>query len=267
MGKIMRLYLVLFLILIIGINDTFAGTIDPDTPDHKYVEFGKEFNSVGKICGTYQDGIEFCASCVVISPYTVLTAAHVVNNYKKVKVIINDKDYEISECLIYKEYKKLPDGDIAICYSKDQIKLDFYPPLYEKSDEVGKQCIISGYGSQGTFLSTSLDFDGKKRAGTNTIDKILVLSLTKDGKETSYESDLLICSPSRTKDKDKTPLEFSIASGDSGGGLFIDNKLAGIHSSILWKTKPKNDSKSRYESESGHTRISKYKKWILDNSK
>lgn len=261
----MRLYLILFLTFIIGINGAFAGTIDPDTPDHKYVEFGKEFKSVGKICGTYQDGTEFCGSCIVISPYTILTAAHVVNDYKKVKVIINDKDYEISECIIYAEYKKFNDGDIAICYSKQPIKLDYYPELYEKSDEVGKQCTISGYGSHGTFLSISLDFDGKKRAGSNTIDKILVLSITKDGKDIPYESDLLICSPSKTNDKDKTSLEFLIASGDSGGGLFIDNILAGINSGLF--KNPKHINTTKYGMESGHTRISKYRKWILDNTK
>lgn len=249
----MRLYLVLLLALFFNINGTFAGTIDPGTPDSKYVEFGKEFKSIGRICGTYQNEIKFCGSCVVISENIILTAAHVVQNYKTVKITVEDKDYEIIKCIWPKEFDDDAFGksDIAICYSKDPIKLDFYPPLYADEDEAGKVCTLSGYGMKGNFNTGATESDSKKRAGSNKIDHI--------------EKDLLICSPS--KPKDKTSLEFLIGSGDSGGGLFIENKLAGIHSCVMWDTKNKNASNSRYGSESGHTRISKYRKWILDNSK
>lgn len=251
----MRLYLAIFLTLCVSINVTLAGTIDPTTPDTKYVEFGKEFKSIGRICGTYQNDTKFCGSCVVISENIILTAAHVVQNYKVVKVTVEDKDYEITKCVWPKEFDDSVFGksDIAICYSKDPIKLDFYPSLYEADDEVDKVCTLSGYGMKGTFSSGAVNSDQKKRAGSNKIDYI--------------DRDLLMCSPSKPGDKDKTALEFLIGSGDSGGGLFIGNKLAGIHSCVLWDTKNKNASNSRYGSESGHTRISKYRKWILDNSK
>lgn len=251
----MRLYLVLLLALSFNINGTFAGTIDPETPDHKYIEYGKEFKSIGKICGEYKNGTLFCGSCVVISPNTILTAAHVVENYKTLKVILEDKDYEITKCIWPKEFDNNLFGksDIAICYSKDPIKLDFYPSLYEAEDEVGKECTLSGYGMKGTFNTGATSSDLQKRAGSNKIDYI--------------EKDMLMCSPSKPQDKDKTALEFLIGSGDSGGGLFIGNKLAGIHSCVMWETKDKNATNSRYGSESGHTRVSKYRKWILDNSK
>jgi len=253
--KTMRLYLVLFLTLIISISQIFAGTIDPGTPDNKYVEFGKEFKCVGKICGTYQDETKFCGSCVIISPHVILTAAHVVQNYKIVTVTIEDKDYEITKCIWPKEFDSnfFGKNDIAICYSKDSIKLDFYPELYDHEDEIGKICTLSGYGMKGTFNTGAVSSDNKKRAGSNRVDYI--------------DRDLLMCSPSKPNDKDKTSLEFLTGNGDSGGGLFIANKLAGIHSCILWNTKNKNANNSRYGSESGHTRISKYRNWILDNTK
>jgi secreted trypsin-like serine protease len=59
-------------------------------------------------------------------------------------------------------------------------------------------------------------------------------------------------------------LEFLIASGDSGGGLFIDNKLAGIHSCVMTVGK---NPQSKYGEESGHTRISNFIEWIEDNRK
>lgn len=251
----MRLYLLLFLVLSFNIGGIIAGTIDPDTSDTKYVEFGKEFKSIGRICGKYKDDTLFCGSCVVISSNVILTAAHVVENYKTVTVTVEDKEYEIIKCIWPKEFDNSVFGksDIAICYPKEPIKLDFYPSLYEAEDEVGKECTLSGYGMKGTFNTGAVNSDQTKRAGSNKIDYI--------------DRDLLMCSPSKPNDKDKTKLEFLIGNGDSGGGLFINNKLAGIHSCVMWDTKNKNATNSRYGSESGHTRISKYKKWIMENLK
>jgi secreted trypsin-like serine protease len=70
------------------------------------------------------------------------------------------------------------------------------------------------------------------------------------------ERSCLICSISGGK---KTELEFLIASGDSGGGLFLDGKLAGINSFVSAEDGKTNSS---YGDESGHTRISLYREWI-----
>jgi hypothetical protein len=67
---------------------------------------------------------------------------------------------------------------------------------------------------------------------------------------------MLICS---LKHGQKTSLEFLISHGDSGGGLFIDSKLAGINSCVFAEDKSLN---SDINDESGHTRISINKKWI-----
>ena len=64
--------------------------------------------------------------------------------------------------------------------------------------------------------------------------------------------------PSKNNER-MTELEFLIGSGDSGGGLFLDGKLAGINSCVLAIDKKPN---STYSDESGHTRVSKYIDWI-----
>jgi len=54
-------------------------------------------------------------------------------------------------------------------------------------------------------------------------------------------------------------MEFLIASGDSGGGLFIDKKLAGITSCVMTTD---GNTDSNYNDERGHTRISQHINWI-----
>ena len=68
---------------------------------------------------------------------------------------------------------------------------------------------------------------------------------------------MIVCSVQGTKNQ--TSLEYLIGHGDSGGGLFIDKKLAGIHSCIYT-----GDGKldSSYKDYSAHTRISIHKNWI-----
>lgn len=230
---------------------TFAGTIDPNTPDSKYIDYGSQFHCVVGICGVETDGGLFCASAVIIDKHHILTAAHVVYQSDICFVTVKDKKYEISKVVVHKDFTETSFGvgDIALGYCEKDFELDFYPKLYESDDEVGKICSVAGYGLTGTFESGAKTSDGKKRAGSNMID--------------SVDYDMLICTPSRRNHKDYTALEFFLASGDSGGGLFIDGKLAGINSCII--SSNGSSPKSRYNEEGGHTRVSKFIKWINDN--
>ena len=60
---------------------------------------------------------------------------------------------------------------------------------------------------------------------------------------------------------DKFPLEFMIAPGDSGGGMFIGNKLAGINSFLMAADKKPDGT---YGDEAAFTRISLYVDWIAE---
>ncbi len=222
-----------------------AGTIDPQTPDEKYVEYAKDFHCVLKICGEYQDDTPFCASAVAIKPNWFITAAHVVKNHKTVLVKISKENvYEAERIICHKDFEEKIFGfnDIALGYVPKDIGLKFYPEIYDNNDEIGKICSISGWGNTGDFSTGAVRHDGKRRAGSNKIDVV--------------EKNLLICTPSISN---RTSLEFLIAQGDSGGGLFIDNKLAGINSCVMAVDKKPN---SNYSDESGHTRLSLFKNWV-----
>jgi len=232
---------------------SFAGTIDPQVSDKKYIEYGEKFAYVGKLCGTYSDKTMFCASAVAIDDHNLLTAAHVIKGASKCYFTVNGKDYCVEYITYHSDFDndKFGYGDIAIGHIEESLDLKIYPSLYESDDEEGKLCSVAGYGITGNFISGANHSDNKKRAGSNTIDYIT--------------ADLLICSPSKPG-KFHTSLEFLISSGDSGGGLFIDGKLAGINSCVMSDgSKPK--LLSTYGTESGHTRISKYLQWIKDHKK
>lgn len=227
-----------------------AGTIDPNIDDKKYVVYGEKFDCVGKICGSYQNKTQFCASAVAIDDHHILTAAHVVNGSVSCIVTFGDNEFCLDKVIVHKSFtdNKFGVGDIAIGYSEKSFKLKSYPDLYDKDDEVTQTSSICGYGFYGTFVSGAKKYDNLKRAGFNRIDDIL--------------ADMLICNASKPNDKYKTEMEFLIASGDSGGGLFIDNRLAGINSCIMAVDK---SPSGKYNDESGHTRISKYLSWINEN--
>lgn len=228
----------------------FAGTTDPKVPDSKYLEYGAKYECVVPIYGNCECGKGggkphmFAASAVVIGKRWIITAAHVVNKTSGVKIKVREKEYEIPRIVVNNHYKEESMGtyDIAMGESKEDIDLDFYPDIYEEKNEVGKIVGICGYGMTGTFSTGAVRSDNKKRAGSNMVDHI--------------ERHVIVCSATKGV---KTELEFMIAQGDSGGGLFIDGKLAGINSFVVAEDKKTN---SDYGDECCHTRVSIFSHWI-----
>lgn len=228
-----------------------AGTIDPTVSDTKYVEYGKKHECVVEIGGEYpeqkigESKTYFTASAVIVKPKIVITAAHVVEKATNMYIKLRDDRIKIKLAIILKAYdsSKIGPFDIAVCYLEQDAFIDFYPELYDKDDEVGKICSISGFGMTGNHRYGAKVHDGKKRAGSNKIDEIF--------------SGMLVCS---VNTRPHTSLEFLIASGDSGGGLFIDQKLAGINSTIM--THKGGILNSDMQDQSCHTRISIHKRWI-----
>lgn len=225
-----------------------AGTIDQNVPDSKYIEYGKKHESVVKIEGNYDNekNTYFYASAVVIKPRWLLTAAHVIKGSKNCRVVIGNKTIPIDFIAQHSLYQENVFGkyDIGIGHLEQDADIGFYPELYTKNDEVGKICSMAGYGVTGTFQSTERKVDNLKRGGSNIIDSI--------------DRDLLICS---LKDGTRTNLEFLICHGDSGGGLFIDKKLAGINSCVFTEDKKLD---SNIDDWSGHTRVSIFVDWIKE---
>jgi secreted trypsin-like serine protease len=234
----------------------FAGTRDPNTPDSKYVEFGQQFPGVVKIKAKAKCTNPECklkeheqfGSAVIIGPNWILTAAHVVHGTTN-QVIIKDDgtEYPLQHLIVHDEYveEKVGWNDLALGYSPTEFKLDFYTPLYTEQDEMGKAITIAGYGIQGTFTSGANPekSDQKKRAGHNVVD--------------AHADAVLFCSP--TAGRTRMPLEFLITPGDSGGGMFIGNKLAGINSFLLAADKKTDGT---YGDEAAFTRVSLYTHWV-----
>jgi len=227
-----------------------AGTIDPGTPDQRYLDYGDKHECVVPIhgdcnCGEHDSKPhQLSASAVVIGKRWIVTAAHVVKNATNVRVVVNGKDHHMRRMIVNKDFKEdiLGMNDIALGESESDMVLDFYPELYESDDETGKVASICGYGVTGNFSTGFLRSDGKKRAGSNVIDKV--------------ENHVMVCTVEGSR---KTSLEFMIAPGDSGGGMFINTKLAGINSYVTAADgKPNSD----YGDECCHTRISVFAPWI-----
>ena len=237
--------ILLFLLLFCLNSSCYAGTTLPDKNDKEYCEYSKIYPCVSKIhCELNK---QVCsASAVIISPDWGLTAAHVVKDASNFRIEYKEKKIIINKVICHKDFKEEIFGknDIALIHFEEKINLDFFPELYSENDEVGKECDISGFGIAGTFLTGARIFDNKQRAGTNLIDYI--------------DKDLLVCTANKNK---PTRLEFISAHGDSGGGLFINKKLAGINSCVMAVDKNPN---SDFGDESGHTRISIHRLWIKE---
>jgi len=234
----------------------WAGTRDPHTPDARYLEFGQQFPSVvffsavgpcdNPNCPRQGDEHEQYGSAVIIRPHWVLTAAHLVKNTHSQKVRKDSGvEYPLQHVIVHREYD--PDNigwhDVALGYSAQDFALEFYTPLYTDTDELGKKITIAGYGVHGTFVTGGQHADGKKRAGHNVLE--------------SAERAVLVCTPSRGSNR--LPLEFLIASGDSGGGMFIGNKLAGINSFLMATNQRPTGV---YGNEAAFTRLSLYAAWV-----
>lgn len=240
----MRQILIIIVAMFVSISSIQAGTRHPDIPDSRYIEYGKKFRCVSRLIGRYKNKQEYAASAVIIRPKVILTAAHVVVNSQECYAVLDGKKNSIRKIVMPSDFQEDIFGynDIAIGFTEDEFELDFYPELYSEKDEVGKTSAISGFGIFGTFETGSEEYDGRRRAGSNRVEYI--------------DRGLLVCIPDSNN---ITSLEFLIASGDSGGGLFINKKLAGINSCVM-ATDDVTDSS--YTDESGHTRVSDHFDWI-----
>lgn len=241
----MRTWIAVIVAIVYGV--CLGGTRDPSVSDKSHLDYGSDFHSVVKVegkcgCGQGKEHM-FAASGVAISREWVVTAAHVVKGNKDVFVKIGDKKFPADEVIVHEDFVESGIGhsDIALCRCSGDFGLDFYPGLYEDEDEVSKVVSVAGYGTSGSFSTGAVVSDSQRRAGSNIVARA--------------ERDVIVCVLSDRK----TKLEFLIAPGDSGGGLFIGNRLAGINSFVMAED---GKTDSDYGDESAHTRVSKFAPWI-----
>jgi hypothetical protein len=226
----------------------YGGTRDPATSDQRHLDYGAQFRCVARLTSSKGGRIQM-ASCVILSPFFAITAAHAVAGCDPGEVITDDgRRREVVQIFVHPDYDEdtLGTRDVAVVRLGQPVSLDFYPGIYSRQDEIGKVVSIAGYGISGTFATGANISDGKKRAGSNIVDGEL--------------KGLLTCSIQGGR---RTTLEYMVSPGDSGGGMFIGNELCGINSLVL--SPPGRVPLGQYGDESGHARLSQpeVRDWIL----
>ena len=257
-----------------------AGNIRDDRSDSDYLALGSQSKySVGGATFQFGAGI---ASGTLISPRWVLTAGHVVDStttsQHRFKVGLNLSTATIYTASTYFPHPSWNRNNIPGGFDLGLMKLsspvtEWTPAArYTRSDEVGQLGTSVGFGLHGTGSSPNGTLDGNRRAGQNTIDAL---------GDTAYGGNSAILAadfddPDNADGKnpfgspDPVNLEYCVASGDSGGGMFLDvggtTFVAGVHSFVDAFDPPVGDGtdNSSYSDTYGSTRISAFNSWIDD---
>ncbi len=261
----LRLRLLCIIILLCCCSETQAGTIRHDVSDSAYLSLAAEsqFDSVGQFSGT-TSSFSFLASGVLIANDWVLTAGHVVDSATSLMFSIGGVDYTGDSWISHPGWTGdlLAGFDIGLVHLSSVVAGIDPATRYTGSQERSSVGTSVGFGLTGTGLTGITTADGLKRAGTNRIEAQIgngiLLSDFDNPAKPPVKSDNVFSSPK------PTALEFLIAPGDSGGGLFLDDKflgwvLAGIHS---FGAEFDGMLDSDYGDVSGHTRVSIFNAWI-----
>ena len=212
-----------------------SGVISHCDPDERYLEFAQDYPSVIKI--TTEKG--FCSG-VIIDKEWIITTKHSVQYKENVKIIFRDQEFAPQKIIYHKSI------DVALIkVNLPDINNSEIAKLAPLNDMINAVCQIVGYGKTGNGDTGATVYDLKKRAGNNIViaedDSFINFRFTKD------------CN---------IKLKILIAHGDSGGGVFVDNKLVAINSFVSAKDGDKSPD-STYGDISGHTKISKIYNWIM----
>jgi secreted trypsin-like serine protease len=240
-----------------------AGTIRDDRNIDSHKLLAAEYPSVGRLL--LNDKTELCSGTLV-DPNWVLTAGHCIytkesGQAKQATFQIGSKSYEADTATYYQNWdgvEATKGYDIGLLKLTSPVTNITPANLYKGSTEVGEVAAYTGFGRTGDGVTGATKSNtGTKLAGANVIDgygsdfysnwsnRVLISDF-----DSPSESTNLFGSP--------TPLdlEYSIAPGDSGGGVFIDGSLAGVNS---FGSK---DNNAKYGSFIGATRVSPYVSWI-----
>ena len=187
--------------------------------------------------------------CTLIAPQWVLTAAHVVHHMSagSGRVRFGDREYAIDKIIIHPEGKvqpnRPPDVDMALMRLKESVDGVKPAALYRGDDEKEQTVYIVGSGDVGDGKSRPRRSDGKRRAATNTIDRV-------DDDRVFIGFD---------EPPGGTRLEGVGGPGDSGGPLFVENddgiQIIGVSSGSMGK-------EGRYGLTDVYVRVSTKIDWI-----
>lgn len=251
-----------------------AGTIRHDRSIAGYRSLGSRYTSVGEVNG--RDGYGgWSGSGVLIGGRWAITAAHVAEGADELRFAVGGRNFNARRWYINPQWNGdlLNGGDLAIIEFDQNItsQTGIRPAKrYGGAAELGNLATFAGFGRTGDGLSGDTDDNSERLAGRNYLDAYGswlgggkrangILLADFDNRRQTADENLL---GSARRDK----LEYLIASGDSGGGVFMDvngqERLVGIHSFVFANGLDDYDPDSDYGDGSGHTRVGAYKAWI-----
>lgn len=283
-----------------------AGTIRHDRDHVPYLQLGAQFQTTGSIFITVdlfgiQDG-QTLASGVLIAPDWILTAAHVVDGYEENAGLISGVGFVPAQdpvtAIPFLPHPTAPFYEVDAMFShpnwggSDNIHLGYDIALmhlgspvtnitpamrYTGSGEVGNLGTWTGHGMRGDGYTGMVFSDELRRAGHNMIDMT-----GGSGAFVGFNPDILFGDFDNPEDpaassmgtSDALDLEYSIASGDSGGGVYVDFPgdglgplLVGINSfnGAYGPGDPfpgDNEPNAQYGEFFGATRVSAFNAWI-----
>jgi len=206
----------------------YGGSLHHKFKDNDYIAYAENMPIVKIIADD-----KFCSG-VPVSESAILTIKHAIEYQNNIQIFYNDLLLGIRNITYHKK------EDLAIINLKDLINCNDIA-YYEDVPLIGKVCSIGGYGVKHENGKRN-NLDLVKRGGQNQI---------------IWETDSYFeCC---MDDMNSVDLEFIPTIGDSGGPVFIDNKLVGLNKYVK-STDGLADSS--YGDISGHIKLRKYVSWI-----
>lgn len=258
------------LVAVAGMSATaVAGTIRDDRSDWQYRNFANGYSSVGRLDIRGPASSWGCSGTLIASNW-LLTAAHCLEdqaagyqNLTSGGFTLGGNSYSINLAVKYGGWvsnnRNLAAGvDLGLFRLSSPVRNVNAATLNNSTNEDLQVGTYVGFGATGNGLTgyQSGTF-GTKRAGENIVglgsrlgfsNQVLVSDFD-DPRSANWWDPL---SQARN-------LEYQLAPGDSGGGMFINGLLAGVNSFISSRD-GRNDSS--YRDYSATTRVSSYSNWI-----